>query len=322
MQKIRILVANQPEPIGGVTCWRMYWPLDYLERTWGDALEIRYAREQIFPADLYWSDIVLCYRPSEPAHIGVIEEAKRLGKKILLDYDDDLTAIPVGHPEFFRLGTKAEFVKKAISLADAIWVSTEALKAVIQKNTTDAEVIVIPNAILPETIATDPAKWAPVRNGIWAGSPAHREDADAFKMDYKLIRKNVTSFIWINYMPTWASNDQEYGSAMLHPWIHTEMYFEWMRQNKVAVIWKPLITSQFNACKSNIAYITATAVGAVCVTNQAGMPQWEFALRNMPRSEDDHRAAWKTAAADVRAHYDLRQWNEVRLREILNLINK
>jgi len=39
---------------------------------------------------------------------------------------------------------------------------------VIQKNTTDAEVIVIPNAILPETIATDPAKWAPVRNGIWA----------------------------------------------------------------------------------------------------------------------------------------------------------
>jgi len=318
MQKIRILVANQPEPIGGVTCWRMYWPLDHLERTWGDALEIRYAREQIFPADLYWSDIVLCYRPSEPAHIAVIEEAKRLGKKILLDYDDDLTAIPVGHPEFFRLGTKAEFVKRAIGLADAIWVSTEALKNTMKHE----NVTVIPNAILPEAIVSEPAKWAPVRNGIWAGSPAHREDADAFKAEYKFIRKNLTGFIWINYMPTWASNEQEYGAAMLHPWIHTEQYFEWLRKNKVVAIWKPLITNQFNACKSNIAYITATAVGAVCITNQAGMPQWEFALRNLQRNETDHAQAWATAAADVRAHYDLRAWNEVRLRELLKLANQ
>lgn len=318
MQKIRILVANQPEPIGGVTCWRMYWPLDHLERTWGDALEIRYAREQIFPADLYWSDIVLCYRPSEPAHIAVIEEALRLGKKILLDYDDDLTAIPVGHPEFFRLGTKAEFVKKGIALADAIWVSTEALKETMGH----ANTMVIPNAILPEVIAPEPAKWDDTRCAVWAGSPAHREDADAFKQDYKFLRKHVDEFIWVNYMPTWASSKKEYGGAILSPWIHTELYFQSLYAHNTVAIWKPLITSQFNACKSNIAYITATAVGAVCITNQAGTTQWEYALRNFPRNETEFREAWTTAAADVRTHYNLCRWNEVRLREILKLVNK
>ena len=50
--KIRILVANEPEPIGGVTCWRMYWPLDHLDRNYSDTLEIRYSRGQIIPADL------------------------------------------------------------------------------------------------------------------------------------------------------------------------------------------------------------------------------------------------------------------------------
>ena len=316
MRKVRILIANEPEPIGGVTCWRMYWPLDHLERTWGDALEIRYSRGPIIPADFYWCDVLMCFRPSEPTHLLVIEEAKRLGKKVLLDYDDELTKMVVGHPEFWKLGTKSQIVTKAITLADAVWVSTEQLK----QNAKHPNCTVIPNAVLPEAIATAPANWEN-KTIVWAGSAAHREDADAFKEDYRALLRASNRFIWLNFMPTWASMGNDEGKAVLSPWVHTEEYFQFLQKHNTVAIWKPLISNDFNVCKSNISYLTATMVGAVCVTNQAGTPQWEFALKHLPRTKSEFEKAWHIAAADVRTHYDLNAWNEVRLREILKLAN-
>jgi len=317
MRKIRVLIANEPEPIGGVTCWRMYWPIQYLERSYYDTVEIRYSRGAIYPADLYWADVLMCFRPSEPAHLQVIEEAKRVGCRILLDYDDDLTNMVVGHPEFWKLGTKKEIVERAISLADEVWVSTEALAA----SSKHPNAVVIPNAVSPLSIQAQPADFK-TKTVVWAGSPAHREDADEFKEAYRAIIRKADRFIWINFMPTWASKmSTEKANVQLSPWIHTEQYFKWMRQNNVVAIWKPLITNEFNACKSNIAYITSTVVGAVCVTNQAGTTQWEHAVKNLPLLESELQHRWKTAAADVRERYDLHQWNEVRHRQLLKLAN-
>lgn len=314
MRKIRLLIANEPEPIGGVTCWRMYWPLDHLQRTYPDLIEVVYSRGPIFPADLYQADVVMCYRPSEPAHMAVIAEAKRLGKPVLLDYDDDLTSIATGHPEYWKLGTKAHIVKSSAGLADEIWCSTEALAKTFE----GARTVVIPNAILPEAIAPKPADWKN-KTAIWAGSAAHREDADAFKADYTAIIKKVDHFIWVNFMPTWADSYTERARVDLAPWIHTEQYFDTLRNWNTVAIWKPLVSNQFNACKSNIAYITATAVGAVCVTNQAGNLQWEYATRHLPRDEREFAAIWEAAADDVRHRYNLAEWNAIRLERIFAL---
>lgn len=316
MRKIRILVANEPEPIGGVTCWRMYWPLDDLERTYYDSIEIRYSRGQIFPAELYWCDVLMCFRPSEPGHIAVMEEAQRLSKKILLDYDDDLTSLAVGHPEYWKLGTKTKIVNQAIAMADAVWVSTEPLA----QKSGRPDAVVIPNAIYPELLPEQPADYKN-KTVAWAGSAAHREDADAFRADYGAIIRTVQRFIWINFMPTWATTMKSQAQVQLSPWIHTELYFRWMQQNNVVAIWKPLITNEFNASKSNIAYITATVAGGVCITNQAGNPQWEYATRHLPKDEKTFLQTWKLAKSDVKAHYDLRRWNEIRLRELLKLVN-
>lgn len=316
MAKIRILVANEPEPIGGVTCWRMYWPLDDLDRNYGDTLDIRYSRGQIFPADLYWADIVMCFRPSEPSHIGVIKEARRLGKKILLDYDDDLTSLVVGHPEYWRLGTKTEIVNDAIALADAVWVSTQRLKDICK----NPNCTVIPNAVYPELIPEKPADFKN-KTAVWAGSPAHREDADEFKEDYRAIIRQVSRFIWMNYMPTWATKIKGQAAVDLSPWIHTEQYFEWLIAQNTVAIWKPLVSNDFNLAKSCISYLTATLVGGVCITNQAGTPQWEYAVKHFPKTESEFSQAWHRASDDVRTRYDAHRWNEVRLRELLKLAN-
>ena len=245
-----------------------------------------------------------------------MEEAKRVGCKILLDYDDDLTSLPTGHPEFWRLGQKHQYIKRAHELADAVWVSTEALaKKSTNKNTT-----VIPNAIQPERLPVAPADFSK-KTVVWAGSPAHADDATALKDEYMKIIGAADRFIWINYMPTWASSMKSRSDVQLSPWVHTEQYFQWLRAQEVVAIWKPLITSDFNKCKSNIAYITATLCGAVCVTNQAGSEQWEFALRYLPKSQAEFSKAWELARADVAAHYDLHRWNDVRHRELLKLAN-
>lgn len=314
MNKIRLFVANEPEPIDGVTCWRMYWPLDDLERTYSDTLEIRYSRGNLIPADIYWADVVMCFRPSEPSHLTVLQVAKLLGKKILLDYDDDLTAIPVGHPGYWKLGTKADIVKQAVSMADMVWVSTEALK----KTIAHPNAIVVPNAVYPEILPEKPADFKN-KTAMWAGSDAHREDADAFKPEYAALLRVVQRFLWVNFMPTWATTVQSQAKIELSAWIHTHIYFEWIRQNGVVAIWKPLITNQFNECKSNIAWITATIAGGVCVTNQAGNRQWENAVKSLPKTEKEFVSVWEASAERVRKEYDLRAWNEVRYRELLKL---
>jgi len=319
MKKIRILIANAPEDIGGVTCWRMFWPLAHLEARYHDALEIRYSRGTIFPFEFYQTDILLCYRPSEPAHLAVMEEAKRVGCKILLDYDDDLLHMQPGHPGYWKLGTRSAIVRQALVLADAVWTSTDALRDVYgHQNTT-----VVPNAVLPEQIAPHPADFRR-KTFVWAGSDAHREDVDVFPDLYRALLRRADHFMWMNFMPTWAANISKEKNTMvsLVPWVHTEQYFDFLQKNGVSAIWKPLLSNQFNKGKSNIAWITATVVGAVCLTNQAGQPGWEYAVSEFPKTYELFENIWKESRQAILDKYNLNTWNDVRYTSLLKLANR
>jgi hypothetical protein len=318
MKKIRILIANAPEEVGGVTCWRMFWPMRHLEARYHDTVEIRYSRGTIFPFEMYQTDILICYRPSEPAHLQVMEEAKRIGCRILVDYDDDYLSIATGHPAFWKLGNRAPLIRRALELADAVWTSTEELKAVYKH----ANTTVVPNAVLPEEISSHPADFRK-KVFVWAGSDAHREDVDVFIDTYRTLLNRADRFLWINFMPSWVASvsKSKNTDVDLSPWVHTEAYFEFLRKNQVSAIWKPLQTNQFNRGKSNIAWITATVVGAICISNQAGQPGWEYAVKEFPKTFELFEEIWKDSRQVILDKYNLNHWNEVRHTSILKLAN-
>lgn len=318
MNKIRILVANAPEEVGGVTCWRMFWPLTHLAQVHGHALDIRYSRGVIFPFEFYETDILICYRPSKPEHLQVIEEARRFGIGIVLDYDDDHKNIPVGHPAYWSLGRSWPVAEAALKMANLVWVSTPALAALYGHPNT----VVVPNAVPAGMVADLPQDFE-AATGIWAGSDAHREDADTFSDVYKVLLRYLNKFVWVNFMPTWAAEAKNVGAEInLHPWVHTEMWFDWLRAMQTTVIWKPLRSTPFNDGKSNISWISATVVGAVCVSTYAGKPGWECATREMPRNKKAFVELWERSAEEVRRRYNLDDVNEARFTSLLKLVNQ
>lgn len=318
MKKVRILVANAPEEIGGVTCWRMFWPLRALEESpeFYNTFDIRYSRGVIFPWELYQADILLCFRPSKPDHLAVMEEAKRVGCKIVIDYDDNHRDVPPGHPAFWSLGQSWVIAQRACTLANRIWVSTDHLAKVYgHPDKTD----VVPNAVYPEQLPDKPQDYEK-RVGVWAGSDAHREDADEYRHRYTKLLERLNKFYWINFAPTWATNvGKQENQVELLPWQHTEQYFNVLEQLGTTVIWKPLQRTSFNDGKSNISWITATLVGAVCVSTYAGLPGWELALKEYP-DKGKFAETWKASASEISEKYNLNQTTEQRAVSLLNLV--
>lgn len=314
---IRVLVANAPEEIGGVTCWRMFWPLRALEQSpeFSGAFDIRFSRGVIFPFDFYQTDVLLCFRPSKPEHLAVIQEAKRVGCKIVLDYDDNHRDVSTGHPAFWSLGQSWNIAKQACALANLIWVSTENLKQVYGHQ---SKTEVIPNAVYPEQIPDQPQDYAN-RVGVWAGSDAHREDCDAYQILYKKLLSRLSRFYWINFAPGWAKQVEDKCRVDLLPWQHTETYFDFLREIGTTVIWKPLQKNKFNDGKSNIAWITATLAGGVCISTYAGEPGWEGSLKEYP-NKAQFLETWEKSAALIREKYNLNDTTTQRAVSLLKLV--
>ena len=48
--------------------------------------------------DIYNTDIVLIQRPNSTASLGIMADAKRMGKKVIIDFDDHLLDVPEDNP--------------------------------------------------------------------------------------------------------------------------------------------------------------------------------------------------------------------------------
>lgn len=123
------------------------------------------------------------------------------GPMLVLETDDDLTALHSGHLEEARreMATRADVYRRAIAVADVVTVTTPALAETVQRHA-NGRVVVIPNYIdramfdvpgggqhIPPTRVEEPGGWSRIREGYpgpermligWGGSSTHRVDFD------------------------------------------------------------------------------------------------------------------------------------------------
>lgn len=313
---IRVFVINAPEAIGGVTWWRMYRPLQLLHRLYPDIEIVHNETGMLYPHHFQYVDVVLCFRPSEPAHVAGIRMAVSAGVPVISDYDDDLINLPIGHPRWAFFKDKEKYIRPCVAMSTQLWVSTPALAEVYGHPDTQ----VIPNAVLPSDIPEEIGEHS--GTVAWRGGELHREDLEIynFRNDYISSLKKIRRFLWIGYMPTWAIVPDSKAQIQFESAdIDTRTWFSYLRQQRLQAIVKPLMPCQFNDCKSNIAWIEATVSGAVCVTNYAGKPGWEGALMQMPKNEESRQFVWEMSKTNIIQNYNLQTWNEVRYREILGV---
>lgn len=234
-------------------------------------------------------DIIFMQRPAHPEWVKLAQYCKGLKKKIWVDHDDNLFQLPIYNRVY---DTYADPISKKnmldiMKLADVVTVSTPAIKEYFQ--TLGIETcIVIPNALneektpmaekwnerFPIDTRTIPSHQT-IEQFVWRGSETHVADllAHTEEIGRAMAERTNTFWSYLGYNPFYITGmfPDTYWKYYMPQDIM--IYFDQLRKLKPQVMFVPLVQDNMNKCKSNIAWIEATAMGAVTIAPD--WPEWQ-----------------------------------------------
>ena len=239
-------------------------------------LREEYDLEPVILKDVSWPslsfiDMVYCSRPDSMSHINIIKMAKFMGKKVWIDYDDDLLNVPQSNPAFPYYAKNSEFVATALRLADLVTVTSVSIKETYSQYNDNIEIV--PNAIderLVPKVRRD--KKSPTKTVVWRGSNTHFKDLYDFRDEiiYVMKQRKDWKILFLGMAP-WFITEQlpesQYGFYETMDILH---YFELIGKIMPDVMIVPLSDNKFNRGKSNIAYLEGVMAGASVVA-----PNWD-----------------------------------------------
>ena len=309
---IRILSIDNPKA-DGVSWWRNIRPLTELQRAHED-VDVRFFGENVPLHEILAADVVIMYRPVTAQSLEFVERCKVLGKKVIIDIDDNLWRLPPGHPSEADYNQHATTLRKIYSICDGVWCSTDPLMDFADAR--DGRGVVVQNAVLPDDL---PANPSPYRGFVcWRGSQSQHADIEN-EQAKAIYNENVILFerwfFW-GYHPASMRSANSKGL----PRVGLVEYIFGLPIQNINIMWKPLQENQFNDAKSNIAWIEATLAGAICVTNYATKPGWEWAIDHFTDNQDFIASQWAASKAAIIDHYNLLKVNEVRYNHILKVL--
>lgn len=219
-------------------------------------------------------DCFLLTRPFRDDTVGLFQAAKAMGRKVWVDYDDNLFAVPASNYTWSTYLNPEQ--KKRIGFfmehADAVTVSTPDLKECLSWLRQDIDVI--PNA-WPLTMPENHDGHEPNKVIAWRGGPSHFADMEPYVDDIVTILEKHTDYSLYTFgHPHWGLDGRVPKERWRHfgPIADTFKYFQTFFQVKPSVVLVPLADSTFNRCKSNIAWQEATIAGASAVVPE--WPEW------------------------------------------------
>ena len=309
--KIKIIVIDDIA-LDGVGWWRNSEPFTMLDKLYGQHLDIIQATEAVDIRLLKTADVVVRFRPASKGSLDFLQMCKELGLKIILDIDDNLWKVPIGHPIFLDAMDFGKLLNEIYGLADRVWCSTDALR--YQVGDLD-KCEVMQNAILPGDMPEHPAKWT--ASAMWRGND--KQVGDLYRPEtVAWFAANQEKYKWTfsGYVPDYPFKGEIRFQKRQHPLA----YFLGLKKSRINVMWKPLSVNEFNDGKSNIALLEAAMAGGCCVTNYAGRLGWETALPEFP-DEAAALAQFYIAREEIVKNYNLREVTERRFQSIINLLN-
>lgn len=223
--------------------------------------------------DLMETDVVYIHRGHTDEHLKTILNAKRLGKKIWADVDDDLLNIPIdfaiyslwSHPEI------KQNIVRILQLADVVSVSSKELLTRYQKYNENCEFL---PCVFDERILQARMEPSKERKKIitWRGSPTHMKSLMEFADAIVEVEHRHPGWRWefIGQNPWWIIERFKNSEVQVVNWIEPMIYFERMQRLQPAVNFVVHTDNSFTRCRSNLSYIDSTMAGAILIA-----PDWE-----------------------------------------------
>lgn len=282
---------------GGCGWYRMASPHETAARY--KTMEVQHVEKGDHPdkigEKIAWADIVVCPRVSDPAFSLASQQFKSLGKKVVIDWDDNIFQVsplsphyrdfgtePYKHPykdghldvwqdgkniDFAKNKAHLERAKVALREADMVTTTTEVLAKVFREF--NPNVRVLPNCIDFEIWKKLPlVPHQGIRVG-WAGGYSHFED-------WKILAHILPEFMRVNPSVILVILGQKFEGTLVgvdparieyRGWCPTPAYpyVSAALDLDFAVI--PLEDSDFNNCKSAIKWCEMAALSVPAVTS-------------------------------------------------------
>lgn len=267
----RKVLAISPWPSDATSFWRGAGPLSKIRHP---NIEITYNElEKVHWCNLAPYDIVFFQRPFNGMHKEILEIAKTLGKKIWLDFDDDLMNVPE-HNRCYELYGSEQFktvdFPAILKTADFISLSTKHLAEKFK----GVNVQIIPNAWDDDMFPIEKKENHPPRF-LWRGGPTHDEDLELYLDDFRALSKEYpdAEFYFLgtpSHKVKGCFDSKQYAALGAHGIMR---FFRILRQFEGAVNLVPLEFSSFNKSKSNIGMIEGVIAG--CATVAPDLDEWK-----------------------------------------------
>ena len=213
--------------------------------------------------DIYNTDIVLIQRPNSTASLGIMADAKRMGKKVIIDFDDHLLDVPEDNPanHYFANPQVQKQIADTFLFADAVIVSTKKLYDLYYPMCQGKiPMFVIPNGWNPTDLPMLEVKeqHKPTRF-VWRGGSTHFADLHTVKAEINQMLEMDTevTFFGLNKFMMYDLNKK----AINVDWSSMFVYFTFMQRIEGDFGFYPLVRNDFNLCKSNIFAIECIANG-------------------------------------------------------------
>lgn len=275
MKKIYL---STPQPTDITSFYRGLGPYAALRKDYSDEFTLT-THKETNTVELFDSDIVVMQRPFHPSARNLMDMAKSMGKKVIVDYDDDVLNVPEHNPHVNIYLNKDVIatIKYCLENADHVTVSTKQLMD--RFITYNKNITVLPNAWDESFYPKTEINWAKREKSIlWRGGESHVKDLESVKTDF--ARLTEINDNWTFYFLGGDTNHMKYGylpslnSTNTYSQKSVPMleYVKSLSNIKPLIMTVPLVNDTFNQSKSNIAWIEGVVSGACCVAPD--MPEW------------------------------------------------
>jgi hypothetical protein len=207
-------------------------------------------------------DIALMQRPFTKQQVGIAQTIKDCGRKLIVDFDDDLSCLPPWNPNRKAFDNCEQFLRSLSTLADVVTVTTPALAASAKKWGAK-DVRIIPNAI--DDTFKGLKRNPRTKTILWRGSSTHSADLEEGREYF--TRMNVTHEIaFVGDAPSWAWKLR----SKQYPVLDYCAYMSLMNSIAPEIVAVPLADHPFNHAKSDVGGQEAYAIGAKLWHNNVG----------------------------------------------------
>jgi len=227
--------------------------------------------------DIFSCDVIIAKSPNGKLYLDILRDCKRMGKKIIIDHDDNLHKTERVNPSHKALSSEAskKTVEECLSLANFVSYSTSALQD-YYKEFHECPSLVIPNAWNPmlQPFMAVPKIEDKVRV-LWRGSMHHLDDIAT-------IKDEINTMADSNNFEVAMLGIQDFLMGHLFPKVHVKewtnnlfSYFELLNNSQCHYGVFPLLKNDFNLAKSNIFAIEMLAAGGVVIA-PIGIPEYNI----------------------------------------------